>query len=167
MAGTVNIRNKGAIRVLLWILTFTCAFLYLQFRHRFHFLYAEQEHLFLNDIDYVRDTLFSFGGLSRLLTDWLVQFWGIPCLGPLTVAAIATLTGWFTWRCLRRLFPRMDLTILSLIPVAILVFLSYKDSFKTSLLVTSCLAAAAAWALSLFKKKTDPPGDDTGKKTLR
>ena len=165
MAVTADIRNKRAIRVLLWVLTFTCAFLYLQFRHRFHFLYVEQEHLFLHDPAYLRDTLFSFGGLSKFLTDWLVQFWGIPCLGPLTVAALATLTGWFTWRCLRRLFPGVDLTILSLIPVAILVFLSYKDSFKTSLLVTSCLVAAAAWGLSMFRKHTDPQRGDDGKKT--
>ena len=138
-------------RLFIWPLAFAGAYIFLQVCHGFHFLYVEQEHLFLYDWGYVKDTLLQFGGVSKLVSEFLVQFWCIPHIGPLTVAGLAVLTGFFTYRFLKRVFPGTDPVIISLIPTAVLVFLSYKGSFKPSVLVLTCLAAGFLWAISSVK----------------
>lgn len=144
-------KKSSVPRILLWSLVFVASCVVLHFLHGYHFLYISQEHLFLQDRSYILDNLFSIGGLSGLGADWLAQSWCRPYVAPVSLSVILLLTGLFTQGYLRRTFPERSVTLLALIPVVILFFLSYKDDFNLSRIVAFFLVSMFLAIFSRFK----------------
>ena len=71
--------------------------LYLQDAQFFLFRYREQHQLFLLDWDSIKETLFSVGGLGRLISLFLVQFFSESYAGAIITACLATLSALLIW----------------------------------------------------------------------
>ena len=66
-------------------------------------MYREQQQIFLWDGDYIANLLSQIGGLSTLLSQYLVQYFLTPWTGALITAGIIALSALFLWLSLQRL----------------------------------------------------------------
>ena len=71
----------------------------------FFFYYREQQQIFIYDYSSFCDRYFSFGGLSLLLSQFLVQFFCLHWTGPIITAVLGGITTWLIWHSLYRLYP--------------------------------------------------------------
>lgn len=146
----ISIVKKSPVpRIIFWSIVFVASCAVLHFLHGYHFLYVSQEHMFLQDRSYILDNLFSMGGLSKLGADWLAQSWCRPYVAPVSLSIILLVIGLFTQGYLRRTFPGRSVTLLALIPVVVLFFLSYKDDFNLSRIIAFFLVS---FFLALFSR---------------
>lgn len=142
---------KLAGKSILWGLTFVLSFVYLQICHAFHFLFIEQEHLFLYDLSYIRSTLFKIGGLSDFLADYLVQFYCIPYVGASVTSVLSVMTGIFLCLSFRKTACRICI-LPALIPVVVLVFSSYHEALQPEIFVSLLFMSAALCGFSSIRK---------------
>lgn len=63
-------------------------FLFIQHYFEFHFYYAEQLQLFLYNKAFLSDLFYSFGGLSEIISRWLLQYYIHPKIGALITTVI-------------------------------------------------------------------------------
>lgn len=122
--------------ILLWV--------YLQHTQQFIFHYREQHQLFLNDYDFLKQTVYSFGGVAQLCAMFLVQFFSEGSWGALISACCASATGVFLWLGLKRFFnPPLFILPISFIPPLLLVSALadtyYSFSAATGMLIISIL----------------------------
>lgn len=85
--------------ILLWGMA---CFAFFQFQFQYHLFYQEQSQLFLMTGEYVRDYYHGTGWLSRLLGDFLTQFYYYRYAGPAILTLCLLTLGSSTYRLLRR-----------------------------------------------------------------
>jgi hypothetical protein len=97
---------------------------FLQTVYAFHFFNIEQYQLFLFDGEWIMDTFATVGGLSRLLADFLLQFFIYPFAGTFLTSLLLTLVGVLTYRLLKRVDKAsVFIQFFALLPVCSLLFL--------------------------------------------
>lgn len=74
------------------LLTFIVVWAIFFFEGRYMLFLQEQTQLFQNDWHYISGNLFRADGFSRMLTEWIVQFYHLPWLG-VTLIALVTVAG--------------------------------------------------------------------------
>lgn len=82
-------------------LAFLAAYVFFQFWYPYHLIRREQLGLFLFDWDYILQTYTGSGCLAQFLCDFLEQFFRLPVVGPVVIAALLTGIGFFTYRICR------------------------------------------------------------------
>lgn len=92
---------------------FLAAFVFFQFAYPYHLIRREQLSLFLYDWDYIFQTYGGPGWLAQLASDFLEQFFGLPVVGPLVIAAILTGIGTVTYRIFRHFLGRWPSLIIA------------------------------------------------------
>ena len=60
-------------------------------------MYREQQQIFLWDGDYMANLLRQIGGLSTLVSQFLVQFFALPWIGAVITAMVTTFTAFMLW----------------------------------------------------------------------
>ena len=83
------------------IIAFAAAFAFFQFAYPYHLIRREQMTLFVYDWDYLFQTYRGGGWLARLVSDFLEQFFHLPFIGPLVVAALLTAIGIVVYKICR------------------------------------------------------------------
>ena len=94
-------------QILFWFTVFVALFAWLQIKFQYHFYYIEQSQLFLFAPDYWGEKIMTLGGFSALLSEFLVQFFIYPYVGPVVVAALLTLVGICTAGICKQLAPQV------------------------------------------------------------
>ena len=112
-----------------WFCVFIVLFIYLQKQLSFHFFYIEQEQLFLWSHTYWASVMMEPAGLTRLLTEFCVQFFCIPCCGALIMSALFTFIGILTAGIIRRIAPKSNLFIFSLLPIVLLLYMHFDTNY--------------------------------------
>lgn len=82
---------KTTIKLLpfaIWLVIGIAVFLLTQYYFEFHFYYVEQLQLFLYDKKFLSDLFLSFGGLSELISRWILQFYIHPKAGAFITAVL-------------------------------------------------------------------------------
>lgn len=115
--------------VAFWLVVFGALFAFLQLFFQFHFYYIEQSQLFQFTWPYVAEGIVLPGGLSLLLSEFLVQFFIVPYAGPGIVAALLTGVGVWTAGVVRRILPSPVFFILYLLPVIALLFMHFNFNY--------------------------------------
>ena len=115
--------------VTFWIFFFVALFFYLQKQLSYHFYYIEQEQLFLWSSIYWKSVIMESAGLSRLLTEFCVQFFIRPYYGALIMSAWFTFTGMLTAGIIRRIAPTANLFLLSLLQIALLIIIHFDTNY--------------------------------------
>ena len=77
----------------LGILGFLIAYVFFQFFYPYHLIRREQLSIFLYDWDYIFQTYRGAGWLAQFGSDFLEQFFGLPIVGPVVIAALVTAIG--------------------------------------------------------------------------
>ncbi|MDR1859681.1 MAG: DUF6057 family protein [Bacteroidales bacterium] len=130
-------------RPVFWVALFVAIAAGMQLFCRYHFFYVEQNRLFFYIWQYVREELLQAGGVAWLLSDFLLQFFIVPCVGAAITAALLTLAGWLTCRMLREVAPGCNLAVLCLVPVCLLLFLHLATNYLLTGTVAFLMAVAA------------------------
>ena len=112
-----------------WLCVFLALFFYQQKQLAFHFYYIEQEQLFLWSRSYWTSLMMEPAGLARLLTGFCVQFFSRPYCGALIMSALFTLIGMLTAGIIKRIAPKANLFLLSLLPVVLLLYLHFDTNY--------------------------------------
>ncbi|MBQ8530127.1 MAG: hypothetical protein IJ430_03070 [Parabacteroides sp.] len=99
-------------------------------RFQYHFFYIEQNQLFLNVNSYGIAKLAQVGGLSGLLSEFLVQFFIYPYAGPLIVATLLTGVGMATQGVLRLVAPKSPFFIAPILPMLALLFVHFDFYYR-------------------------------------
>lgn len=87
-------KNKFSFKpCYLAVLAFLTSFAFFLFAYPYHLIRREQLTLFLYDWDYICQTYAGTGWLARFVSDFLVQFFLLPVIGPLIVALLLTAIG--------------------------------------------------------------------------
>ncbi len=121
---------KGSLLpVIGWTVVFIVLFSCLQIKGRYNLYFMEQWQIFLYDWPFVASVLWSPGGMVRLISDFLVQFFVYDYLGALIFAFLLTLTGFFTASVLKQLASTPHLFVLALLPVVSLLFLQFNVNY--------------------------------------
>ena len=97
-------------------------------------VYHEQHHLFLFSNLYFSQCVQSEGWLGYL-TNFVIQFFYIHCLGSIILAFLLTAVYWFVNRVIKILLGQEDVFQLSLIPSAVLFFYTMSVDHPLSVLV--------------------------------
>jgi len=126
-----------------WLVTGIAVFLFLQHYFEFHFYYVEQLQLFLYHRAFLSDLLFSFGGLSELISRWLLQFFIHPKMGAL-ITTPCCLPSPSLWTALQKRSTRRYRLFSSLSWVAFFIFfLHLNHNYYIAGTVAYILALAA------------------------
>lgn len=131
--------------VAFWGIVFCALFAFLQTYFQFHFYYIEQSQLFQYSGGYWMQRMAEPGGLALWLSEWLVQFFMVPYAGPAITAGLLTLAGFITGRIIRRIAPLSEWYLLPLLPVVMLMLVSFDFNYRVFGTVAFCLMAFALW----------------------
>lgn len=112
-----------------WLAFFVLLAVFLQKQGAYHFFYIEQEQLFLYNSAYMASLAVEPGGVCRLATEWLVQFFIYPHAGAWLLSGLLTLIGMFTAGILRNLAGRSNLFLLGLLPVTLLLYVHFDTNY--------------------------------------
>jgi hypothetical protein len=116
---------------------------YLQTYGRYHFLYLDQEHLFLYDRACFLALLARPAGLVEYLSTYLTQFFILPYCGALIMSALLTLASLLTAWLVDRTAPRANLVVCCLLPTVAMLFLMFNLNFYYSGILAYVLMLAA------------------------
>lgn len=116
--------------VLGWTVVFILLFCYLQIKGRYNLYFMEQWQLFLYDWQYVGSILWKPGGLARLVSGFLIQFFAYPYCGALIFALMLTSIGISTDSVLKKLTSTHNLSVIALLPVVSLLFLQFNLNYQ-------------------------------------
>lgn len=118
-------------KYILWGFLGICTLLlsfYLQDAQFFLFKYREQHQLFLLDWDSIKETLFSVGGLGRLISLFLVQFFSESYSGAIITACLSSLSAYFIWVSASKIAKRCHLFMLPICYLpSLLLIISFPD----------------------------------------
>ena len=112
-----------------WLCVFVFLFFYLQKQSAFHFYYIEQEQLFLWTSTYFISQVMEPAGLIRILTEFCIQYFIQPYYGALIMSALYTIIGMLTAGIIRRIAPKANLFILSLLPIVFLLYVHFDVNY--------------------------------------
>lgn len=104
-------------------------FVFLQINSQFHFFYIEQNQLFQSTWDYIGGKLIQPGGLTLVISEFLVQFFILPYAGAAITATIIAGVGMLTALILKRIAPTTDLYILYVLPALTLLFIQFDFNY--------------------------------------
>lgn len=138
--------------VAFWLIVFGVLFAFLQTSFQYHFYYIEQSQLFLFSKTYVADKLVLPGGLSLLLSGFLVQFFILPYVGPAVVAALLTGVGVCTTGIIKRIAPSSKLFVLSLLPLLALLFMHFDFNYRVQGTVCYLMMTASLYGYMRIRK---------------
>lgn len=122
---------KGSLLPIIgWTVVFIVLFSFLQIKGRYNLYFMEQWQIFLYDWPVVASVLWQPGGLVRLISDFLVQFFVYDYFGALIFAFLLTLIGFFTASVLKQLASVSHLYVLALLPSVSLLFLQFDLNYQ-------------------------------------
>ncbi len=139
------------IFTLFWILVFCVLFAFLQVQYAFNFYFIEQRQLFQNTWYYISEVFFQPGGLSLILSEFIVQFYLLPYWGAAITAGLISIAGILTYRIINVIAPRANLLVLSLLPVISLLFIQFDFNYITQGTVSYVLMLVAFLLVILIK----------------
>jgi len=113
-----------------WIVVFIVLFSYLQIKGRYNLYLMEQWQIFLYDWPFVASEIWQPGGMIRLISDFLVQFFVYDYFGALIFALLLTLIGFFIASVLKQLASASYLSLLALLPAVSLLFLQFNINYQ-------------------------------------
>ncbi|MBK5261681.1 MAG: hypothetical protein JJE17_03785 [Peptostreptococcaceae bacterium] len=122
--------KSSLLSIIGWIVVFIVLFSYLQIKGRYNLYFMEQWQIFLYDWPFVTSVLWQPGGMVRLISDFLVQFFVYDCFGALIFAFLLTLIGFFTASVLKQLASASHFSVLALLPVISLLFLQFNLNYQ-------------------------------------
>lgn len=138
--------------VAFWLIVFGALFAFLQTSFEYHFYYIEQSQLFLFSKTYVLDKLVLPGGLSMLVAEFLVQFFILPYVGAVVVAALLTGVGICTTGIVKRIAPSSELFILYVLPVLALLFAHFDFNYRVQGTVCYLMMTAVLYGYMRIRK---------------
>lgn len=122
---------KGSLLPIIgWTVVFIVLFSCLQIKGRYNLYFMEQWQIFLYDWKYVASMLWQPGGLVRLVSGFLIQFFAYPYCGALIFALMLTLIGFFTASVLKQLASASRLYVLALLPVVSLLYMQFNVNYQ-------------------------------------
>lgn len=138
-------------------LAFLAAYCFFQFWYPYHLMRREQLGLFLFDWDFIRQTYVGSGWLAQFVCDFLEQFFRLPVVGPVVIAALLTGIGFVTYRIFRHFLGKWPCLAIAVILYAWSFIRETDNVYSTryTLVVLGYLALLLA-ALS-FKKSWMKP----------
>ncbi|MDR1675388.1 MAG: DUF6057 family protein, partial [Tannerella sp.] len=134
-----------------WLLVWLALFLFLQTYGAYHFLYLDQQNLFLHGKGCFLSFMDRPGGLVEYLNAWMMQYFIIPFCGALIVSALLTLTGMLTAAVVRRIAPHANLFVCSLLPAVTLIFPVFDFNYCYSGILAWCLMLTALYYFFMTK----------------
>lgn len=90
------------LRFLIYLFLYAIIWLVIFFEGRFMLFVQEQMQLFQNEWHYIMDHLLEVGGVARVLTEALVQFYHVPWIGVTLLTSLAVFSIFAFEKCLRR-----------------------------------------------------------------
>jgi hypothetical protein len=132
------IRTSGVF----WLLVWLALFLFLQIYGAYHFLYLDQQNMFLYDRSFFFSLINKPAGLVEYLNALMTQHFILPYCGAITVSALLTLTGMLTAAIIRRIAPRANLFVCSLLPVVTQLFPVFDVKYSYSGILAGCMMLA-------------------------
>lgn len=139
--------------LLIYFLAGILLFVFLQSVYKFHFYHLEQYQLFLFDSSYIRDTLFSVGGLSLLISEFLCQFFLVPYAGALIISYLLIVSALVIYFIIKKIDGQSTLfTLLSFLPAVTLLFMHYNFNYFMQGTIAYLLMLITFW-LYLFIHK--------------
>lgn len=136
-----------------WLVTGIAVFLFLQHYFEFHFYYVEQLQLFLYHRAFLSDLLFSFGGLSELISRWLLQFFIHPKMGALITTALLLAIAILMNSVTKKINPKISLILIPLLSSVFIFFLHLNHNYY----IAGTVAYIFALAAFLFYLHTQRP----------
>lgn len=124
-------------------------FVYLQNSYRYVIYNMEMQHLFLWDAAWCGDILFTVGGLSRLLNEFIVQFFCLPFVGSAVITLFLVAVAVLLWRICRKVWNVRFLFPLCLAPSAYLLISILCFTYNSQNIVDFLLGIVALWIYSL------------------
>ena len=129
-------------------------FAFLQTGNVFHYYLMEQNQLFQNTWPYVAGHLLQPGGLALTLSEFLTQFFLLPCAGAGITAFLLAGAGWLAHGIVRQIAPHSHLMIACLLPVVALLFVHFDFNYPAFGTVAFLIAEAAFLLVSRIKNPT-------------
>jgi hypothetical protein len=138
--------------IVFWLLVWLALFLFLQTYGAYHFLYLDQQNMFLYDKFYFMSFVNRPAGMVEYLNALMTQYFIIPYCGALIVSALLTLTGILTTAVIRRIAPHSNLFILCILPAVTLLFPIFDLNYFYSGILACCMMLAALYGFLGIKR---------------
>ncbi|MDR0385453.1 MAG: DUF6057 family protein [Prevotellaceae bacterium] len=140
---SINSRHTVTKTIVFWLSVWLALFLFLQTYGAYHFLYLDQQNMFLYDKFYFLSFMNRPAGMVEYLNAMMIQHFIVPYCGALTVSVLLTLTGMLTATVIRRIAPRSNLFVLSILPAIALLFPVFDPNYFYSGIIACCMMLAA------------------------
>jgi hypothetical protein len=109
---------------------FVALALFLQGTNAYHFLFIEQNQLFLFSCSYIKEGVMAPGGVALLVGEFLVQFFILPYAGAVVTALLLTGVGVLTALICKRIAPGVPLYLFYFLPVLSLLFMHFNFNYQ-------------------------------------
>jgi hypothetical protein len=136
--------NKKNIFIF-WTSVFLALWAFLEINYAYHFYYVEQENLFLFTGNFFLQKLSVLAGFSDWLSVFFVQFWVLPHMGALIMAALLTVCGLLLRGVLVRIAPKQPYFILSLLPLFCFIYVQFDYYYRVQGTVAYLLMLTALY----------------------
>ena len=128
-----------------FVAAFVALWIYLERTQLYLFHYREQQQVFLMDWHYGLGLMKRPGGFSRLVSQFLIQFFQVPLVGSAVTALPGVLSGAFLWGICRRIKDCVGLLPLCMAP-SLLLLTALTDTYLSyQALAAFTLAVALLW----------------------
>ncbi len=129
----------------------TACFLFFHLAYRYHFFFQEQNQIFLLSGEYVAAYLPQAGWASRLIGDFLTQFYYYLLAGPAIITAALLVVGNVTRRLLQQWGLRSQwwATLAALVPMTVLAVFSLHHDYKLSNIIAAGALVITLWLATL------------------
>ena len=130
-------------------------FLFFHLAYHYHFFFQEQNQIFLLSGEYMASYLPQTGWASRLIGDFLTQFYYYLLAGPAILTVTLLIMGDVTRRLLQQwgLKSQWWATLAALIPMTVLAIFSLHHNYKLSNIVAADALVLTLWLATLAFKR--------------
>lgn len=128
--------------ILYYSIAYITLYVILQYYFKYHFFWIEQTQLFQNTALYILEKIKSPGGLTLVISNFLIQFFAYPFIGAAIISALLILIGGLSYHIMRYISPQHKLFILPVIVVLSIFTCQFDINYK--------LQGTIAFIFSLF-----------------
>jgi hypothetical protein len=131
--------------VVFWLLVWLALYFFLRVYGMYHFLYLDQQNMFLYDRSFFLSFVYKPAGLVEYFNALMTQYFILPYCGILIVSTLLTLTGMLTAAVIKRIAPQSNLFVCSLLPVVTQLFPVFDVNYSYSGILAGCMMLAALY----------------------
>ncbi len=148
-----QVKNKDIFPQSAFVILSLVSLMIFHFCYKYHFFIQEQNHIFICSQQYIAEYFQQNAWLTRLLGDFITQFFYYLYVGPAVASALILIITTESYRCFKKILDKKTSFIISITIQILLFFIVFNNNFQIDFLLSVLTGVLAINFYSLIFKK--------------